>query len=158
MSNILASYKHYKKAEKNTQVDRKNFCKIVNAFNKHIMEFVFEGHTVKLPEKMGTLSVVGKKIVPRYNEELERIDNQAVDYKETKKLWAKCPECKENKKVVYHLNEHTNNVRYRFFWSKEKMIVENKFFYTMVFTRGNKRHLSQLIQNGKEYYVIPKIY
>jgi len=158
MNNILASYKHYRAAGGGLEVNRKDFCKITNEFNKHIMDLVFEGDTVKLPEKMGTLSIVGKKIVPHYNEELERIDNQAVDYGETNKLWAKCPECKEKKQVVYHLNEHTDNVRYRYLWSKDRMIVENKLFYTMVFTRANKRHVSKLVQQGKDYYIIPKKY
>jgi DNA polymerase elongation subunit (family B) len=158
MNNILASYKQYRESGGGLEVNRKDFCKIVNEFNKHIMNLVFEGDEVKLPEKMGTLSVRGKKVIPRYNEELGRIDNEAVDYGETNKLWAKCPECKEKKQVVYHLNEHTDNIRYKFFWSKDRMIVENKLFYTMIFTRTNKRHLSQLIQNGGDYYVEPKKY
>ena len=156
MNEILASYKHYRAAGGGLEVNRQDFSKIVNEFNKHIMEIVFEGDDVKLPEKMGTLSVRGRKVVPRYNEELKRIDNQAIDYGETNKLWAKCPECKENKQVVYHLNEHTNHNRYRFNWSKERMIVENKLFYSMIFTRDNKRHVSNLIQGGKDYYVEPE--
>jgi len=158
MNRILASYKQYRAQGGSLDVARPQYCKIMNEFNKHIMELVFEGNEVKLPEKMGVLSVRGKKSIPKYNEELGRIDNQAVDYGETNKLWDKCPECKERKQMVYHLNEHTNNIRYRFFWSKERMIVENKIFYTMVFTRANKRHVSQLIQQGKDYYVEPKKY
>jgi len=115
MNNILASYKYYREAGGGLEVNRKDFCKIVNEFNKHIMGLVFEGDTVKLPEKMGTLSVKGKQVIPKYNEELDRIDNQAIDYGETKKLWARCPECEERKQVVYHLNEHTDNIRYKFF-------------------------------------------
>ena len=158
MNNIFESYRYYRKDGGSLKINRSVFCKIVNEFNKHIMEHVFNGDEVKLPEKMGTLYVVGKKVVPKFDEELGRINNQAVDYGETNKLWAKCPECKERKEVIYHFNEHTEHVRYKFFWSKERMIVKNKTFYTMVFTRSNKRHLSQLIQNGKEYYVAPKKY
>ena len=106
MKNILSSYKNYRESGGPSTVKRKEFCKVVNAFNKYIMELVWEGHELKLPEKMGTLSVRGKNIETKYDEELERIDNQAVDYGETKKLWAKCPECKEKKQVIYHLNEH----------------------------------------------------
>jgi len=157
-NNILKSYKNYRESGGTTDVDRLEFCKIINAFNKYIMELVFEGHQVKLPEKMGTLSIKGKKIETEFDEELGRITNQAIDYGETNKLWAKCPECEEKRQVIYHLNEHSDGNRYKFFWSKERMIVENKIFYTMLFTRGNKRHLSSLIKSGKSYYVEPKIY
>jgi len=155
MNNILSSYKYYRSAGGGLEVNRKDFCKIVNEFNKHIMQFVFDGDEVKLPEKMGTISVKGKKIKTEFDEELGRITNQAVDYQETNKLWAKCPECQKKKQMVYHLNEHSDGIRYKFFWSKERMIVEYKLFYTMIFTRTNKRHLSQLIQKGQEFYVEP---
>lgn len=158
MNNILASYKNYRAAGGGLEVSRKDYCKIVNEFNKHIMDLVFEGDTVKLPEKMGTLSIKGRKIEPEVDQETGEIINQAVDYGETKKLWARCPECKERKQVVYHLNEHSDNIRYKFFWSKERMIVENKLFYSMIFTRTNKRNVSQLVQGGKDYYVEPKKY
>ena len=159
MKNILSSYKNYRKSGGTTNVGRLEFCRIINAFNKHIMLLINEGHEVKLPEKMGTLSVKGKKIETKYDEDLNRIINQSIDYGETNKLWARCPECQKNKQVIYHLNEHSDGIRYKFFWSKEKMIVENKLFYTMVFTRSNKRTLSNLItEHGRSYYVEPKKY
>lgn len=158
MKNILDSYKNYRKAGGSSTVTRLEYCKVVNDFNKHIIDLIFDNNEVKLPEKMGTISVKGKKIITEFDEELGRISNQAPDYGETKKLWARCPECKERKQMVYHLNEHTNGVRYRFFWSRERMIVENKLFYTMVFTRTNKRNLSHLIKGGTEFYIEPTKY
>lgn len=152
------AYRHYREAGGSAEVDRKDFCKITNAFNKFIMELIFDGDEVKLPEKLGTISVKGKKIKTKFDEDLGRISNQAVDYQGTKDLWKRCPECEQNKQMVYHLNEHSDGIRYKFFWSKERMIVENKIFYTMIFTRSNKRHLSQLIQGGKDYYVQPTTY
>jgi phage FluMu protein Com len=153
MKNILDSYKNFRKSGGEVIVTRKDFCKIVNEFNKHIMEFVLKGDEVKLPEKIGTISVKGKKVKTKFDEDIGRISNQAVDYGETNKLWSRCPECKERKQVVYHLNEHTNGIRYKFFWSRDRVLIENKSFYSMIFTRTNKRKLSHLIQNGKEFYV-----
>ena len=155
MKNILSAYKTYRETGGTAKVSRKEFCRVNNDFNKFIMEFVFQGDEVRLPEKMGTISVKGRKIKTKVDEELGRIVNQQPDYGETNKLWAKCPECKERKQMIYHLNEHTDGIRYKFFWSKEKMIVQNKLFYAMQFTRTNKRYVSYLIQQGKEYYVIP---
>lgn len=155
MKNILSSYKTFRELGGPVSVTRGEVCKVANDFNKFILELVTEGDEVRLPEKMGTISVKGKKIVTEFDAELGRISNQAVDHGETKKLWARCPECKDRKQMVYHLNEHSDGIRYKYFWSKERMIVANKLFYTMIFTRTNKRDLSALIQGGREFYVEP---
>ena len=158
MKNILSAYKTFREHGGSATVSRKDFCRVSNDFNKHLIGLVFEGHEVKLPERLGVISVKGKKIKTKFDEELGRISNQAIDYGETNKLWAKCPECKERKQMVYHLNEHTNGVRYKFFWSRDRVLVENKLFYTMVFTRNNKRTISSLIKGGKEFYIEPDKY
>ena len=158
MKNVLNSYKNFRESGGSVTTTRKDFCKITNEFNKHIIGLVFEGHEVKLPERLGVISVKGKKIKTEFDEELGRISNQAIDFGETNKMWAKNPELKEKKQMVYHLNEHSDGVRYRFFWSRDRVLVENKLFYTMVFTRTNKRNLSQLIKKGKELYIEPTKY
>jgi len=158
MKNILSSYKTFREHGGSATTTRKDFCKVANEFNKHIMEFVFDGHEVKLPERLGVISVKGKKIKTEFDKELGRISNQAIDFGETNKMWATCPECKERKQMVYHLNEHSDGVRYRYFWSRDRVLVENKLFYTMVFTRTNKRNLSHLIKGGTEFYIEPKKY
>lgn len=156
MKNIRSSYKNYKEISDDS-VAVKEYAKVVNDFNKFIMANVFAGETVKLPARMGTISIKGKKTKIKFDED-GRLKGFAPDYQATKELWAKCPECEENKQLVFHLNEHTNGVRYKFFWSKDRMAVENKTFYTLVFTRTNKRFLSNLIQQGTEFYVEPNKY
>ena len=158
MKNILSSYKYFREIGGSTSTTRQDLCKVANDFNKHIMDLVLEGNEVKLPERLGVISVRGKKIETKFDEELGRISNQSIDFGETNKMWKKHPELKEKKQVVYHLNEHTNGVRYKYFWSRDRVLVENKMFYTMIFTRANKRRVSALIQGGKEYYIEPKKY
>ena len=153
MKNIRDSYKNYK--EKSSEpILINDFAKVVNDFNKFLISKVFEGYEVKLPARMGTISIKGKKTKIKFDEQ-GRLTGQAPDYKSTKDLWEKCPECKERKQLVFHLNEHTNGIRYKFFWSKERMLVENKTFYSIILTRTNKRFLSNLIKKGKEFYVEP---
>lgn len=156
MKSIRDSYKSYKSKSDNP-VSVKDFAKINNDFNKFIMANLFAGEELKLPARMGTISIKGKKTKIKFDEE-GRLKGYAPDYKATKELWKKCPECKEKKQLVFHLNEHTNGIRYKFFWSKERVLVENKTFYTLVFTRTNKRFLASLIQEGKEFYVEPNTY
>lgn len=153
MKNIRSSYKYYRdKGYDDLHIN--DFAKIVNEFNKFIAGKIFDGQEVKLPLKMGIVSVKGKKVALKFDED-GNIDSKNLDYKATNDLWNRCPECKERKQKVFHLNEHTNSVRYKFFWSKERMIVKNKMFYDMVFTRTNKRNLAHLIFAGKEFYVEP---
>lgn len=155
MKNMLSSYKQYREAGGTTQVRRVEFCRVASAFNMHMRDLILEGHEVKIPERLGTITVRGRKIETEFDEELGRISNQCIDFGETNKMWAKYPELKQKKQMVYHLNEHTNGVRYRYFWSRDRVLVENKLFYTMVLTRANKRKLSALIKGGKEYYIEP---
>lgn len=153
MNNVRYSYKYYKESSENP-IPLKQYAKVINDFTKFTMACIFEGREIKLPARMGTVSIKGRKVEPKLDEN-GNIMNQAPDYKATNKLWKECPECKENKQLVFHLNEHTEGIRYKFFWSKARMLVENKMFYTMIFTRTNKRFLSKLIAEGKEYYVEP---
>lgn len=158
MNNIMKSYKNYRASGGGVEIDRLEYCRIISDFNKHLMNLVLEGNEVKLPERLGSIEVKGRIVVTKFDEELGRISNQQPDYGETNKLWARCPECKERKQMVYHENEHSNGARYKFFWSKERMLVDHKLFYTMVFTRTNKRAVSKLIKEGKEYYIEPTKY
>ena len=155
MKNIRDSYRTYKSMSENP-IDVKSYVKLVNLFCKFIAKKVLEGEEVKLPSRTGTLSVKGKKPKIELDED-GKLMNHPVDYKSTFELWKSCPECKERRQKVYHLNEHSLGIRYKFFWSKKRVLVENKTFYTMRLTRTNKRRLAKLIKQGKEYYVEPNI-
>lgn len=156
MKNIRSSYKNYRE-KSDSPVSEKEYCKIVNKFNKFIMANILSGEEIRIPAKMGTISVKGKKTKISYDEQ-GFVRGLSVDQKATMELWGRCQECKEKKQLVYHLNEHTGGVRYKYFWSKDRVLVTNKTFYNMIFTRTNKRLLSQLIQQGREYYIEPDKY
>jgi hypothetical protein len=153
MKGIRDGYKYYKaKGHSTLSVDE--YAKVMNTWQMYIRDLIFEGNEVKLPSKMGIIKVSGKRVPIKFDED-GKLKGQSPDWAETKKLWANKPEAKENKQMIYHLNEHTDGVRYKFKWSKERMIVTNKYYYTMIFSRLNKRKLSVLIQDGMEYYVEP---
>lgn len=156
MKNVRDSYRNYKQVSDNP-IDINQYAKLNSDFAKFIMAQIFAGKEVKLPARMGTASIKGKKIEVRYDEQ-GRLTGFAPDWKATNELWIECPECKERKQLVFHLNEHTGGIRYKFFWSKDRMLVDNKTFYTLIYTRTNKRTLNGLITQGKEYYVEPNNY
>ena len=60
-----------------------------------------------------------------------------LDYKATK----------EQGKLVYLLNEHSNFYKYRCHWDKQDILTSNKTWYQLQLTRTNKRHLASLIKN-----------
>lgn len=147
-SNLRDSYKEY--STQDDAVDIKTYLQITSKYNKFLIEKVLDGKEVTLPAKMGTLSILGKKQKVRFDEE-GKIIGLAPDWVKTKKLWEKNPEAKKLKKLVYHTNEHTDNTRYKFLWSKCRVLVENKTLYALRMTRDNKRAVHNMIKKGKKY-------
>lgn len=153
---VRDSYKYYKD-NTTDPIPPKEYYRIISGFLKFIMKKVFEGHNVQLSngQSLGAIGIRGTKMKPRLNDE-GQIRGLAPDWGSTRKLWNENPEAKATKKIVYHFNEHTNGISYRLVWWRKKMKIANKFIYSLVFTKGpkgNKRHLSKLLKEGKEYLV-----
>jgi len=149
MKNLRNSYKMYK-TECENPVDIKTYLLIAADYNKFLINKVLEGEEVSLPARMGTLSILGKKQKIRFDEE-GKVVGLAPDWVKTKKLWKNNAEAKASKKLMYHTNEHSDNIRYKFSWSKFRVLVENKTLYSLRLTRTNKRAVHQRIINGQEY-------
>jgi hypothetical protein len=62
-------------------------------------------------------------------------------------------ETKKVGKIVYHLNEHSNFYKYRYYWNKHNMLNHNKTMYQLIMTRDNKRRLAQIIKNKERDYL-----
>lgn len=148
--NSRDSYIVYKNLSDNP-INISQYVQIVNQFMKFLINRLFEKGQVSLPEKLGNLQIVGKKVKVKIED--GQIKGLAPDWVKTKELWEKDTEAKKNKQLVYHFNEQTNGVRYRFFWSKNRILVSNKTLFNIKMTRTNKRTLSQLVKNGKEYLI-----
>lgn len=149
-NNLRDSYKTYKR-ESEEPVDIKEYVSIVNGFMKFLMRKLFEKGVILLPERLGNIQITGRRVRARVEDGI--IKGLAPDWGETKKLWERDPVAKEEKRLVYHFNEETDGVRYKFTWSKERVLVPNKTLYNLRFTRGNKRELAKLIKEGKEYLI-----
>lgn len=148
--NIRDSYIIYKNTS-NSPINIVQYLKIVNQFMKFLINKLFERGQILLPEKLGNLQIIGKKVKVKI--ENGQIKGLAPDWFKTKELWKNDSEAKQKKQLVYHFNEQTNGIRYRFFWSKSRVLVKNKTLYNVKMTRTNKRTLSQLVKNNKEYLI-----
>lgn len=147
--NVRDSYKLYKQNSSNP-VDTRTYILYANEYNKFLIDKVLEGYEVTLPSRFGTLCIVGKKQKISFDEN-GKMKGLAPDWVKTKKLWNDNPEAKEKKQLLYHTNADTDNTRYKFFWSKQRILIQNKILYSLRLTRDNKRAVHNLIEQGKQY-------
>ena len=149
--NTRDSYIVYKNMSDNP-ISITQYVQIINQFMKFLMCKLFETGEINIPERLGKLSIFGKKVKVRIED--GEIKGLAPDWVKTKELWESDSTAKERKQLVYHFNEDTNGIRYKFSWSKNRVLVSNKTLYTLRMTRTNKRELSRLVKNNKEYLIV----
>ena len=87
-----------------------------------------------MPHRLGSLRILKKEM------------NYSAGKNKLKINWQ---ETNKHKKVVYHLNDHTDGFNYRWFWSKKNAIVKNKTIYSFQATRTNKKKISFFIKRQK---------
>lgn len=126
---------------------------IVNRFIQFLFNLILDGERIKFPEGMGNVYIAGTKQNLRIGHD-GQIKGAAPDWVKTKILWDSNPEAKAAKKLVYHLNEATNGIRYKFIWDKGGITnVTNYTLYSIQLCRICKRAIHNAIKNGKEYLV-----
>ena len=148
--NTRDSYVIYKNMSDNP-INISEYVQIINQFMKFLILKLLSTGEIILPERLGRLSIFGKKVNVRIED--GEIKGLAPDWVKTKQLWDLDEEAKNNKQLVYHFNEETNGIRYKFSWSKNRVLVSNKTLYNLRMTRSNKRELSKLAREGKEYLI-----
>lgn len=130
IADYYLSYKDYIEEGSIYDIPYQTFKAIVLDYFKYIRdEVMLHSKEVKLPCRLGTLQII-KHQPKEYTGKSLRWDWQS-----TKQLG----------KPVYYLNDHSNNFKYRFFWSKQDCIFKNKGKYMFVASRANKRELAQII-------------
>lgn len=150
LESFNTAYVEYKKQGK---LDLQTFISLNNAFAKFMMNLILEGEILQLPSKLGIFQVIGKKIKISVNDD-GSINGATVNWGETNKLWETCEKCKNKNQLVYHFNEHSEGIRYRFVWSRNNMHMMNKNCYTFVPARRNKKLLYEKVIEGKEYQLV----
>lgn len=148
--NTRDSYILYKSISKEP-LEVSRYIEITNLFMKFLSNKLLEKGSIIIPERLGNLSIIGKKIKVRIEE--GKIKGLAPDWVKTKELWGEDSQAKSEKQLVYHFNENTNGIRYKYSWSKNRVLVTNKTLYNLKMTRENKRNLSKLVTEGKEYLI-----
>lgn len=112
------------------------FVSICTHFYKSIMKYIFGGGIFIMPFGLGSVSIIKRKPKQLKPKSLQIDWFNSVKYK----------------KRVYHLNDHSNYFKFRFYWSKKNTRLLHKGMYNLVFTRENKRELAALIKSGHTNY------
>nr|DAS64683.1 MAG TPA: hypothetical protein [Caudoviricetes sp.] len=150
MKDTWVYYKN-KTSDKPECINDKMYKEIIYGFLKYLGDKLLENGEVLFPERLGSLYIYGKKL------NCKVVDNKLVgatiDWKSSKKLWEENEECAKNKQLVYFMNEHSNNLRYKTIWRNTRVLVPNKTVYKFILCRNMKRRLSKEIFNGKEYRI-----
>ena len=148
--NTRDSYIVYKSTSVNP-LEVSRYVEIINSFMKFLSSKLLQRGEISIPDRLGRLMILGKKVKVRIED--GKIKGLAPDWVKTKELWEEDPQAKLDKQLVYHFNENTNGIRYKYFWSKSRVLVTNKTLYNLKMTRENKRTLSKLVSEGKEYLI-----
>ena len=75
-----------------------------------------------------------------------RVKKSKMNYKDKNKLKVDWKTSKEANKIVYHLNDHTNGYKFRFWWEKRGPI-KNLSVYSFTPIREYKRLLSSILKD-----------
>lgn len=140
-------------------VKSQDFKKICFDINVGILnEIIFNNYAFKMPRKLGELAIVLIK------NDFKRTDTGRlklkVDWKRTQDHWIKeygvttLEECKRipNKKLFYHLNEHSGGRYIQWWWRKGA--VKNIVAYSIDVSRAAKRCAAKFVksQDDQPYY------
>jgi hypothetical protein len=129
---ISDAYKRFKKENPKGSkhyLTEKQYKEICYEFNRKIVNFVLlDAGEFRVPHRIGVIRIKKRKT---------DMNNLRIDFGEFRKTGKK----------IYHLNEHSKEYYYRWYWQKKQAIIKNKSAYSFRATRTNKRIIKQLVTN-----------
>jgi len=146
---------HDKMSEAN--ISRITYSTILKDFNTSIVKaMILHSFEFIMPYKLGKIRIKRIENKLRLDENGE-IDTTKLspDWDECWKLWFELYPGKtredikkiRGKKMVYHLNKHTDFNSFKLFWSKIGNNIVHNRIYSLIFTYTNRRFLAQVIKS-----------
>jgi len=151
-------YKKYKEViiDKTSvyNVTRRQHTDVLKQINAGIMKLIIEkSFEFTAPFRLGYYRVKTRQMKYKFHENGDLNTRQIpVDYKATKEMWARNPEAKAKKKLVFITNEHYDEQKPFFYWNKQRINFTNGRFKSFVPSRANKRALAYQIKTFKTKY------
>lgn len=151
---LVDTWHLYLQLDCKAKVKKKTYTSVLYDFTKFLADELCEKGIIHFPEHTGLIKIQGQELKIKINPKTGLLDKRTVDWGETNKLWAESPEAKEKKKVIFHMNEHSDFITYGIKWSKTKLSLKNKSTFIYLPCRHLKRRVAKMIKSGKEYFVI----
>lgn len=129
------------------------YNKVLYTFNQILIDYVLEtGDIVRFPFGLGHLSINKYKKTKfiKQKDGSEKI-NLNPDWKKTLDLWKECEECKQQKKLVYHLNFHSDGFSYYWLWVLGSNMLQGSI-WKFELNRVHSRKLASLILQPNTHY------
>lgn len=158
-------YKYYVKNNKHDAdiVDKTTFNSILKAFFlDKFNQIIYKNETFSMPARLGDLRIRKRKTRLKLDSD-GNLDKSKlkIDYRKTLDLWSKLypgksmEEIKQipDRKVIYHMNDHTDGDIVHFYWDKITSNVKNQSAYRYMATRTLKRNLAKTVKTlNIQYY------
>jgi len=135
---ILDFFDNYNDTSNIYNIDKETFKLISYLFFYKLSQEIKNGYIFNLFSQLGKIYI--KKFKPK---------NKAIDWKLTNEYYGKHNKLanKEDKKYIYHVNNHTFGWSGRWYWDKKDNNFKNKTLYKFEPTRENSRSLAKLIKS-----------
>ena len=152
---VTDMYKAYKKTAKHP-VTKEQYSKIVKKFNLEVVDLILtKSFEFRMPCRLGCLRIKKVSLMLKldWNGNLKK-NFLKVDWKITKNLWETNEKARLEKKLVYHLNKHSDGYYYKWFWDKSTSSTRNLSVYKLIPSRLHLRALTKLVTTNEEidYY------
>jgi len=151
-------YRYFVKNNSSLKITSSQHGKILNMFNKEVSNLILtKAFEFLIPARLGGLRILKYKpsIKIREDGSLDT-SNLSVDWKKTNELWESDSSSKEQKKLIYFTNEHSEGYQYKWYFTNYRSNCINKSAYCFRPSRSNKRKLAELIKNKDftgDYYM-----
>lgn len=160
-------YNHYldyyiredKKIDKDSlyYIPYNTYSEVLDEVNSHIRDLILnERFNFIMPHRMGELEIKKTKPEPYIDEEGKLVNTLPIDWKATKDLWQSNSEAKANKKLVRHLNKHTQGYVARVCYNVAQATYSYKKVYKFIPTRTLVRTLASIMKDPDskiDYYL-----
>lgn len=171
---IRHAYKFYKNKYKNSEINYDTYSEICYLFNKIISDkIITQSFRMRLFYNLGHIRIKAGKVKIKINNNKIVTTRHSINWVETKKLWQRIYETTDmeklknikNKKLIIHVNEHSNGYIMRWYWDKHGIAKQNNSLYQFKPVKGGispdgyyygKRGLAAWIKNDNRtnnYYM-----
>ena len=139
------AYKFYKLKYPKSVIDRSTYVSICQLFNKRISDKIIRESTeYRLPFKLGFLRIKSFKAAIKIKNNKIVSTRNYVNWAKTLELWERLYNTRDrsilrtipDKKLVYHLNEHTNGYSMKWLWDRRGCNIINNRTYIFTPVKG----------------------